>query len=274
MLDTVYESAVLGETGMRHTFAICAYKESPYLALTIESLKKQTVKSEIFIATSTPNGYIRTIAEQFHIEIIVNEKKNQGICGDWNFAYAQAKTDLVTLAHQDDYYEPDFTEKILAGIEKKGDMLIAFTDYFEIRGERKVNSNRLMAIKRLMLIPFLFLSNNKFIRSRVLSLGNPICCPSITYNKKRFPDFKFSSDYKCSLDWEAVCRLSKENGGFIYINKPLMGHRISGQSETTSSILNGVRYEEDFRILCAFWPESIARIIMGLYAKSMDSNKI
>jgi hypothetical protein len=131
-----------------------------------------------------------------------------------------------------------------------------------------------MTIKRLMLIPFLFLSHNKFIRNRVLSLGNPICCPSITYNKKRLPGFQFSSDYKCSLDWEAVCRLSNEDGNFIYINKPLMGHRISGQSETTSSISTGVRYEEDLRILCAFWPKSIAKIIMGLYTKSMDSNKI
>jgi glycosyltransferase involved in cell wall biosynthesis len=259
---------------MRHTFVICAYKESPYLALTIESIKKQTVKSEIFITTSTPNDYIKTIAEQFHIELIINKEKNQGICGDWNFAYAQAKTGLVTLAHQDDYYEPDFTEKILAEIERKGDMIIAFTDYFEIRGERRVKSNKLTAIKRLMLIPVLFFPGSKFIRSRVLSLGNPICCPSITYNKKRFPDFQFSSEYKCSLDWEASCRFSKENGNFIYINKPLMGHRISGQSETTSSISNGVRYEEDLKILCAFWPKSIARMIMFFYAKSMDSNKI
>jgi glycosyltransferase involved in cell wall biosynthesis len=259
---------------MRHTFAICAYKDSPYLSSTIESIKKQTIKSEIFIATSTPNDYVKAIARQFDIEIIVNQKDGQGIVGDWNFAYAQVKTDFVTLAHQDDCYEPDFTERILAGIEKKNDMIIAFTDYFEIRGECRVNSNKLMTIKRLMLIPLLFLSNSKFIRGRVLSLGNPVCCPSITYNKKRFPDFQFSSDYKCSMDWEAMCRLSKEKGNFIYINKPLMGHRISSQSETTSSISNGVRYEEDLRILCGLWPKSIAKIIMRFYAKSMDSNKI
>lgn len=42
-----------------HTFAICAYKESPYLEeCIIHHLWNQTVKSEIFIATSTPNKYI------------------------------------------------------------------------------------------------------------------------------------------------------------------------------------------------------------------------
>ena len=42
-----------------HTFAICAYKESPYLEECIKSLKNQTIKSNILIATSTPNDYIR-----------------------------------------------------------------------------------------------------------------------------------------------------------------------------------------------------------------------
>ena len=37
-----------------HTFAICAYKESPYLEECIKSLKNQTIKSNILIATSTP----------------------------------------------------------------------------------------------------------------------------------------------------------------------------------------------------------------------------
>ena len=42
-----------------HTFAICAYKESPYLEECIKSLKNQTIKSNILIATSTPTDYIK-----------------------------------------------------------------------------------------------------------------------------------------------------------------------------------------------------------------------
>ena len=47
---------------MKHTFVICAYKESEFLEECILSLKKQTVRSNIFIATSTPNKYIDDIA--------------------------------------------------------------------------------------------------------------------------------------------------------------------------------------------------------------------
>lgn len=58
-----------------HTFAVCAYKESPYLEDCIQSLRAQTVKSNILIATSTPNDYIRSIAEKYDIPLIVNPGK-------------------------------------------------------------------------------------------------------------------------------------------------------------------------------------------------------
>ena len=51
----------------KHTFAICAYKESPYLEECIKSLKSQTVKSNIIIVTSTPNQFISDLSEKYHL---------------------------------------------------------------------------------------------------------------------------------------------------------------------------------------------------------------
>ena len=42
-----------------HTFAICAYKESPYLESCIKSVLNQSVKTKVAISTGTPNDYIR-----------------------------------------------------------------------------------------------------------------------------------------------------------------------------------------------------------------------
>ena len=80
-----------------HTFAICAYKESPYLEECILSLKNQTVKSNIIMATSTPNEWIQGLAEKYEIPLYINTGEG-GIAQDWNFAYRQAKTDYVTAA--------------------------------------------------------------------------------------------------------------------------------------------------------------------------------
>ena len=84
-----------------HTFAICAYKESQYLEECIKSLKKQTVKSNIIMATSTPNEHIKNLAEKYNIELFINDGE-KGIGPDWNFAVSKTKTDYVTVAHQDD----------------------------------------------------------------------------------------------------------------------------------------------------------------------------
>ena len=46
-----------------HTFAVCAYKESPYLDECVRSLVEQTVKTNIAVYTSTPNDYIRGVAD-------------------------------------------------------------------------------------------------------------------------------------------------------------------------------------------------------------------
>ena len=58
---------------MTHTFAICAYKESSYLEDCIKSVLKQKVKSNILIATSTPNEHIKGLAEKYGLPLYINE---------------------------------------------------------------------------------------------------------------------------------------------------------------------------------------------------------
>ena len=100
-----------------HTWVICAYRESPYLEECIRSLLEQGVKSGIRIATSTPCACIAALAEKYGLEVFVNRGKS-GISGDWNFALGTAETELVTIAHQDDTYEPEYTQEMLARLNR------------------------------------------------------------------------------------------------------------------------------------------------------------
>lgn len=95
-----------------HTFAVCAYGESPYLEACLRSLKQQTVKTNILIATSTPNSLIGRLSKKYDIPVFVNTGEH-GITQDWNFAYAQAQTKYVTIAHQDDVYDKKYAEEML-----------------------------------------------------------------------------------------------------------------------------------------------------------------
>lgn len=121
-----------------HTFAVCAYKENPYLASTVESLLAQDARCPIIISTSTPNDHISAVARRFEVPVVVNPDP-RGAASDWNYGYDAAETPLVTIAHQDDYYEPNYLSTMLAAVNdyEEGGLQLAFSDYFEIRnGER------------------------------------------------------------------------------------------------------------------------------------------
>ena len=264
-------------SGKNHTFVICAYKENPHLEATIKSLKKQTVKSKIILSTSTPNDHIKTICERQGIEMFVNLYPH--LAGDdWNYGYAMAKTELVTIAHQDDLYEPDFLETTLKYINKrkKDDVIIAFTDYYELKLGKKEMTNTLLKIKRIMNFPLRFscFYGSKFVRRRTLSVGCAICCPAVTYVKKNAGKKVFDTTFKNSCDYKTWVNLSKKKGSFIYIPKKLMAHRIYAESATTLNLSENIRKKEDLEILSEFWPRPIAKFINNIYAKSEDSNVV
>ena len=260
---------------MKHTFVICAYKESAFLEECILSLKKQTVRSNIFIATSTPNKYIDDIAEKHGIAVIVNHWQG-GITQDWNFGLSKVKTRYATVAHQDDIYEPEYAEKIIKEMAKSDNSIIAFSDYSELRKGEKIHDTTMLKIKRIMLLPLRVRAfwKSKFIRRRVLSMGDPICCPAVTFDLENVKRPIFADGFRSCEDWEAWEKLSKLKGKFIYINEPLMCHRIHEESATTAIIHDNARVQENYIMYCKFWPKPIAKLINRFYTKSEKSNEI
>ena len=61
-----FENWVKGKIMIKHTFVICAYKESEYLEECIKSIKNQSIKSKVIITTSTDNLFIRELAEKYY----------------------------------------------------------------------------------------------------------------------------------------------------------------------------------------------------------------
>lgn len=263
------------ETKELHIFVICAYKESRYLEECIQSLLNQSHKSRILIATSTPNDHIEELGKRYNLEIRVN-RDGKCIADDWNFAYRQADSKYVTLAHQDDVYEPDYAKCMLMQLERSGKPLICFSNYGEIRQGNKVKSNRLLIVKRIMLAPVYFrgLRGLKIIKRGILSLGNPISCPSVTYVKRNMPYPVFEDHFKSNLDWEAWEKASSKEGSFEFCSRVLMYHRIHEESETSALIDDRGRNKEDYEMLCRFWPPRLAKILHKAYSKGEKSNEI
>lgn len=258
-----------------HTFVICAYKESPYLEECIRSLRGQTVRSNLIMVTSTPNAYIKGLAEKYQIPCYVNTGQG-GITQDWNFGYAHADSRFVTIAHQDDVYDRKYLETALCALENSGKPLIFFSDYYEIRDGEKVAANRLLKVKRLMLLPLRIraLQKSVWVRRRILSLGSPICCPAVTFAAENLPSPVFRNHFRACEDWEAWEMISGRKGEFLYDKRRLMGHRIHAGSETSAIIGDHGRSKEEYEMYCKFWPKWIAGILCRLYAKGQSSNQL
>ena len=99
---------------LTHTYAICAYKDSPYLEACIRSLLRQTIPASVILCTSTPSPYLQRTAKKYGLPFFVRDGESD-IQDDWNFAYEKAASRLVTIAHQDDIYHKDYGKYVQLG---------------------------------------------------------------------------------------------------------------------------------------------------------------
>jgi len=258
-----------------HTYVVLAYKESEYLEECIKSVLNQKYQSEVVIATSTPNEFIDCLAKKYHLEVFVNPHPGKGIGYDFDFAVSCGKTPLVTVAHQDDIYDNDYSYRIVEKYKKNPTSSIVFSDYYELRGKEKVYKNLNLSIKRILLLPMKInaLSKTKFGKRLILRFGNAICCPAVTFVKSNIhTEDIFKCDFVCDVDWFAWEKLSRSKGKFTFVNECLMGHRVHEGSTTTEIINERIRTKEDMVMFQKFWPTWISKLLNKFYVKAEDSN--
>lgn len=252
------------------TVVICAYKECPYLEDCVKTIVSQTVKPNILISTSTPNAYIQSIADKYGIDVKVNREGGQ--IKDYNFAMRQCRTPLGMLAHQDDLLERRYIERCLEELNKAKKPIIACTNYLEMHNDI-VDSKPsvIIRIKRILVWP---LKSNRLrgtIFGKRLSMlfGNPITHPSVMCVMDKMPRTCFREKYKASMDWDLWERLSRQKGEFVYVRDVLLYHRMNDENQTAKLLKEtSARYDDEYAILCRFWPKAVARFIMKFYSKS------
>lgn len=233
----------------------------------MHSLQAQTVRSSILVATSTPNRHIEAIARRHGVPVAVNPV-SAGIASDWNFAYEQAHSDWVTLAHQDDTYSPEYTERCLAAAARAADPILLFTaahESFEPDGPLALNARFKRVIAGSAFLGRTAIAG-RFRKRLLLSLGNPVPCSSVMLHKGRIPDFRFQEGWKSNLDWRAWIELSEHPGALVYLREPLVQRMLHAGSATTRHL--AARAREDARIFEALWPRPIARALSALFAAS------
>lgn len=262
---------------MNHTFVIPVYLAAPNLPTLVESLRVQTGDpSEILLATSTPSTELEAFAKGHGLALHINPRRID-IAADWNFALSAARTQFVTLAHQDDYFASSYVARLSSALRRHADGVLAFCDYSEHtpRGTRATNIN--LRIKRALRQRGFgrreCIANTRD-KVRLLSLGNPICCPSIMFNRSLLANFRFPAGFQTNLDWMAWLELARRPGGFVYVRGRLVSKGVHAGSETTTTIANRAREREDRAIFDALWPRPVAAALAALYRLGYRANRL
>lgn len=252
-----------------HTFAVCAYQDSPYLEACIKSLKRQTVPTDIILCTSTPSRYIQALADVFELPLYVREGKSD-IQEDWNFAYHMAEGQLVTIAHQDDCYHKDYVRTLMECRAKYPDTTVFTTDCAVMKEGTLLRPGLVQFVKHLLRFPLRFhrLSDRTWVKKAALLFGNPIICPSCTYDKERLGEPLFDSPYKFALDWDTMWKLAERPGRFYCMEKPLISYRVHEGATTKACIENHERERDEAAMFGKIWPRPAAAFFMLFYKRA------
>lgn len=232
-------------------------------------------RSKILIATSTPSTELAAFSRRYAIPLHVNPQRID-IATDWNFALTVSQTTYVTLAHQDDVFAPSYVTQLSSALDRHTNANIAFCDYLEHTAQGPRNLTLNLKIKRFI-IRLIFRSRECIVNSRdkrrLLSFGNPICCPSVMLNRELLGNLRFPSGFQTNLDWMAWLELARRPGGFVYVPECLVSKRIHSASETTATIASLAREREDLAIFKSIWPSPIAATLATLYKLGYRANR-
>lgn len=256
----------------RHTFAICAYQDSPYLEACMKSLKKQTISSAIILCTSTPSPYIDSLAENYGIPVFVRDGESD-IQADWNFAYEMADSKLVTIAHQDDMYHKTYAKTVQNCWSRYPDTTVMTTDAVIVKDGELQGADGVKLVKKLLRLPLRlpFLNHITWVKKSALLFGNPIMCPSCTYDKEKLGIPLFQSQYKFALDWDTMVELAEKPGRFLCVERPLLYYRIHEGATTKNCIRDHRREQEETMMFERFWPRWLVQKVMIFYRKAYGS---
>ena len=259
----------------KYEFVITAHGESPHLESCIRSVLAQTTLPDVIaLSTSTPSRFLESLAKRYQLELRCNPVPSK-IGANWNFAYTATRARWVTLGHQDDLYRPQYSAAMLSAMQRYPDALIAFCDSTEHLEDAEIPPSLNLVVKR-RLTDRAFRGEEVISSGRdkmkLLAWGNPVCCPSVMFNRQRLANFAFSELMQSNLDWDAWTNLAGADGKFIYVNQRLVSKRVHRGSETSALLQNRIRQTEDRYMFGRHWPAPVAAAIAMFYKLGYIAN--
>lgn len=239
---------------MKRLIAVPIHNGRPFLERTIQSLLSQTVRPDEIVciddaSTDDSASVVARIGDP-SLELLRNPTR-VGLSANWNRALQLAANfDYVTIAHQDDIYEPDYLRDVTAALESHPSSFIAHTKASVIdETDQKLD----LAATRYK---DKFWPKNDFVERTVedelalLIRGDYIFCPSVTFRVSTLPAIGlFDEQYEFVPDWDFWLRGLMAGHTIVGVNRHLIRYRSHSRSATALAEKTLRRYLEEIAIV-------------------------
>jgi glycosyltransferase involved in cell wall biosynthesis len=216
---------------------LSVFNGGDFLSRSIESILFQTLNDFEFIIIndgSKDNSLqiIKKYARQDKRIIVVNQEKNIGLTKCLNIGCDISKGKYIARHDADDISMNNRLEKQFNFLEKRKDVVLLGSMFFEINNERKVISK--------------YFDENLIIKK--LKLQNPLIHSSAFIRSEIFRKIGFYNElYKTSQDYDAWLRIASY-GNIVMLNEPLVDYYVN-----QNSISNKYRLFQCFNSIKIRW---------------------
>lgn len=193
---------------------IPTYNRANYLQEAIRSVLAQTYTDfELIVSDNASTDNTKEIVGSFsdpRLKYYCNES-NIGMANNWNRCLALAGGDYVAILSSDDYWEPQFLEKLMPYM--KDGAGVVFSNHYYLKNDRKFARKRLLPPGKV---------DN--VTETVIKI-NPISINASIINKKCLDQVGgFLNVY--TADYDLWLRISQTKWDVIYVDEPLATYRV------------------------------------------------
>lgn len=226
--------------------AVCipTYNQAGYLAQSIESVLQQTrAPAQIWISddasTDDTPEVAKGMCERVPIINYIRQVKNLGMGGNPNWLLRQPKTRFVAKLDSDDYYEPDYLEKLAALLERYPQAGYAHAAVHEVDEHSVIKRSRLLGPRPV------FVGAEDSLRALVQ--GYRVAANIILFRREALESVNFwRADMAFADDWDLAVRLADAGWGNCHCPEVLANYRVWSDTggyrrSRKLSEINGIR---------------------------------
>ncbi len=216
-----------------------------YLEESLRSAVRQSYRNvEILVRDNASGPETGEIVRRFQDERIqyLRHEQNIGMTPNVLGGFREAKGKYVTNLHDDDFWEPDFLEKMVAALEANPEAVLAFSDHYIVDQSGAIDpeaTKKTTAIfKRAGLPPGI---HKPFKKLALIDFSVPLAMASVL--RRDSIDWDDFPNLVSAYDFWLVYLACRDGDACYYLPERLTSYRIHSASETA---LGRVRVNKAF----------------------------